>query len=294
MCKHLIPIAISALFICFGLSGCLQGEQNQGEYYYAYGDSITRATGCCGLDYDGSDSYIMQMRDKYDVNKSADHNFDGGGQTSTWGLNNLHMHYHPGNEYFIFMFGANDCIKGGPPPSVTANNLVEIYNRTYSNGSTPILCLQTLMSPGSVSYSIQKLSINAIISICETYSISYVKMFDAIDSIPWNGRLDDWNSNFFSGDNIHPDVAGHKEMSKFLWFFINGDDYTETYHINDDTKVVSVNYNATIYIDIRTSWNSSDIIVNCTANNTIVPHIIGYNNTIHFSGVKGCSYVLTG
>jgi lysophospholipase L1-like esterase len=294
MNKHLILITLSALVICLGISGCLQDKQNQGEYYYAYGDSITRATGCCGLNFDGSDSYIIQMRNKYDVNKSADHNFNGGGQTSTWGLNNLHTHYNPGNEYFIFMFGVNDCIKGEPSLSVTAKNLVEIYNRTNANGSTPVLCIQTLVSHSSVSYSIQKLRINATISLCETYSIPYVKMFDAIDSVPWNGELDDWNSDFFSGDNIHPDVLGHKEMSRFLWFFINEDDYTETYYVNNDTIVVSVDYNQTIYIDKHSSWNVSDIIVNCTTKNTIIPHIIGYDNKIHFLGLKGCSYEITG
>ncbi|MCK5030846.1 MAG: hypothetical protein KAR64_05225, partial [Thermoplasmatales archaeon] len=165
---------------------------------------------------------------------------------------------------------------------------------SYANGSTPILCLQTLISPSAVSYSVQKSSINATMNLCETYSIPYVKMFDAIDSIPWNGQLDDWNSIFFSGDNIHPDVAGHKEMSEFLWYFINGSDYTETYHINNDTIAVSVDYNETMYIDIRSSWYSPSIIVNCTTNNTIVPHTIGYNNTIHFTGVKGCSYEITG
>ena len=293
MKKHLIVIGIIILILVVGLSGCLQGGCNQGEYYFAYGDSITRATGCCNLDIDGSDCYIMQMRDTYDVTKSVNHNFDGGGQTSTWGLNNFNSHYNVGNDYFVFMFGANDCLNGGMPPSVTANSMVEIYNRSYANGSTPMLCLQTLMSPSSFSYSIQKSRIIATMSLCENYSIPYVKMFDAIDSIPWNGRLDDWNSIFYGGDNVHPDATGHKEMSEFLWYFINGSDYTETYYNNNNTIVVSVDYNETICLDIRSSWYNSSIVVNCTTNNIIIPHMIGYNNKIHFTGVKNCSYEIT-
>ena len=78
MKKQLVIVGIPALLLAVGLSGCLQGGCNQGEYYFAYGDSITRATGYCNLDIDGSDCYIMQMRDTYDVTKSVNHNFDGG------------------------------------------------------------------------------------------------------------------------------------------------------------------------------------------------------------------------
>jgi hypothetical protein len=91
MKKQLIVIGIVVLLLTVGLSGCLQGGCNQGEYYFAYGDSITRATGYCNLDVDGGDCYIMQMRDTYDVTRSVNHNFDGGGQTSTWGLNNFNL-----------------------------------------------------------------------------------------------------------------------------------------------------------------------------------------------------------
>jgi len=242
----------------------------------------------------------MQMKDIYDPTKTADHNFDGSSKTSRWGLANFSSHYNASNKYFVFMFGVNDARTDsvGIPQSEYVSNMLEIYNRTLANDSIPILCIRTLANgiaaPGWGSHSVQVSQINAMQEACERYDIPYVKMYDAIDTHPWNGRIDDYNPYYYNNDTAHPNVTGHKAMAEFLWYFINGNDYTETYYASNDTTVINADYNETIYVARQNDWVWNDIKVYCTTNNTYLSWTRGYNNTIHFHAQKGNTYLIHG
>ena len=94
--------------------------------YYAYGDSMTAP------DY----TYVMQMRDMYDPLATADHNTDGSGKTSLWGLDELGDHYQNGTTFFFFMF-TNDQFHG-MDPTQTASNYEGIYRYVKNHGSIPV------------------------------------------------------------------------------------------------------------------------------------------------------------
>jgi lysophospholipase L1-like esterase len=268
---------------------------NEGEYYFAYGDSITQAIFGGGLSPDGSDCYVMQMRNLYDPGKTVDHNLDGSGQDSTWGLANFNAHYNVSNVFFIFLFGANDAAHG-MTNALSASNMVALYNTTKAHGSTPELCLMTLMNPDVFSYAIQKPRITATEQLCKNFSIPFVKMYDAIDSVPWNGRLDDWNGFYYGGDSsgVHPNITGHRKMADFLWYFISGSDHQETYFSSNDTIISHVYYNETLYIPKQSAWIWSHILVLCLTNMSLIIWTRGYGNTIQFNGVKGSSYQIWG
>lgn len=78
--------------------------------FYAYGDSITKATGYTDLPKDGSGSYIYFIRNRIDKSAKADHNMDGGGKTSDWGWKNIdtHVNHSQNTSVIVFMFGVND------------------------------------------------------------------------------------------------------------------------------------------------------------------------------------------
>lgn len=257
---------------------------NGGEYYFAYGDSITVATGT-ELRSEGVDCYIFQMRDIYDPKKSADHNLDGGGKNTTWALKNHAIPPLEPNEYYIIMFGVNDFRTLSIPQTVS--NLINLHNATLQIGSKPIMCIPTLRQEEET----QGDRIRAIEEGFEQFDIPYVKMYDAIDMIPKNGRNDGWNQSNYM-DSGHPNFHGHYLMGKFLWNFINHNNYEEIYFPWNDTIKVEVYYNHTIYAKKPVQWNWTDIEILCETNSTIIHWEQGYNNTIHFSGEKGNTYLL--
>gem|GEM_PF-4463066 len=290
----IILIVISFLFP-YSVIADFNDNINEGEYYFGYGDSIIRATDYGDLSDDGNDCFVVKMANIFD-DENYDHNIDGGGQSTTWGVNNFASHFDSGNTYFIFMFDASDEASSS---KVTAQNMLWIYNHTLENGTTPILCIGALGGDYYSNQAEQEADNNAIIDACENYSIPYVKLFDAIDYDPWNGRMptnyNNWinTSCYASENNVHPNKTGHIEMAEFLWFFINGSDKNITYNSGNDTYTVDCNYNQTIYIDMRNDWTYDNVTVHCITNNTDIGFRQGYNNTIHIDGLDGSSYLIT-
>ena len=280
---------------------------NNGEYYWGYGDSIMRATNYDDLNGDYTDCFVTQMRETYDSGKTDDHNIDGGGEPSSWGLSNFASHYNSGNDYFIFMFGANDG-NDGVSITETAQNMVEIYNRTLENGSIPILCIMAMCGDDhSQTYANTRERINATEDLCEEYSIPYVKMYDAIDADNWNGfpapntgSPNSWiDLGYYANeDNVHPNKTGHKEMASFLWYFIQGWDYNTTYHAGNDTLIVDADYNETIYINnTYYGWNTENLTITCLNNDTEMSYTLNIapngSQMIHFDITKDNSYSMT-
>lgn len=185
--------------------------------FYAYGDSITRATGVEGLNPDGSDSYISQMTREFLPGSIALHNFDGGGMDSQWGAANIKYHYSRNMRFFIYMF-TNDG-----ETNLTANQTIDdyltIYNFVKQNGTIPIPCIPILTKrSGYLSYTLenQTASIQSLESALDSRSIFYVKMYDALDSIPDNGQFDAINITYLP-DGIHPNKTGQQLMAGYLW-----------------------------------------------------------------------------
>lgn len=186
--------------------------------YYAYGDSMTRAAGSGDLNPDGSDCYIFQMVNTFKKGSVADHNMDGASKTSSWGLENFESHFPKGVRYFIIFFGANDR---DIEPSVTASNLIEMKEKVERRNATAIIVLSPLVNPNeklpNTTVINQTARLLAIQQILDGKNISYVKMYDALDSIPKNNRIDSLNLSHFTSDGIHPGKQGQKRMAEYLW-----------------------------------------------------------------------------
>ena len=134
---------------------------------------------------------------------------------------------------------------------------------------------------------------NVTTSLFKNYSVPYVKLFDAVDSEPYNGRVDDWDGDYYC-DTVHLNLLGHKAMGSFLWYFVNGSDYVETYHESNGTITIQADYNETIYVFPRYNWNIENVIVVCVTNSTVINFVEGVdingNETIQFDILKGSSY----
>lgn len=188
--------------------------------YYAYGDSITRATGGGSLNATGNDVYILQMRDRYNASALADHNIDGGSKTSDWGLANIAT--HPGSAYNVtnqyIMFGANDRALG-ETGLTTAQNLESMYNILLTNGTTPKIMMPTVATVTGTEWTRlvnQQDNITIIQNYLTSKSIPYIKAYDAIDSVPGNGVPDASNTSLLF-DYIHPNKEGHSILADYVW-----------------------------------------------------------------------------
>jgi hypothetical protein len=62
----------------------------------------------------------------------------------------------------------------------------------------------------------QKAYIAAEQTILDAAGITYIKGYDAIDAIPWNGIPDAADTNYLA-DAFHPNVSGHKQLSKAIY-----------------------------------------------------------------------------
>jgi lysophospholipase L1-like esterase len=205
------------LIICtFLTAGCT--SHGLRDYYYAYGDSISSAR---DSDYDST--YVMQMRDTYNATATAAHNTDGSGMTSMWGLNNIATHSNAENEFI--MFGVND--RGGYHLTglQTAENLASMYNYLQANGTKPYILINTLVAndtyTGSNTSVQQRDNITIIQNNLSERGIPFVKMYDAIDSIPGNGVPDEIDPDLLGSDGIHPTYDAHTIMATYLWNHLN-------------------------------------------------------------------------
>jgi lysophospholipase L1-like esterase len=185
--------------------------------FYAYGDSVTRATGD-QLSPDGSDNYVLQMVKDYDPNATAMHNFDGGGMDSQWGVEHLDSHYTKNMKVFVYMF-TNDP-QTGLKVTDTVQDYLTIYYYVSNNGTIAIPCMPILQSragyPFTYSIEWQSDRIRVIESEFDKRGIYYVKMYDALDSVPGNGQIDDINTTFMP-DGVHPNSTGQRIMGQYLW-----------------------------------------------------------------------------
>jgi lysophospholipase L1-like esterase len=183
---------------------------NVPTYYYAYGDSITRATDYADLNLSGDDCYIMQMVSRNNNTRTASHNIDGGGQTSGWGLSNFESHFTPGTSIFVIEFGLNDLAKN-VTAEVCAANLITMHEYAVSNGSACIVIVQTLMTDNGLSYRnlpTQREYISVIEAALDAESVQYIRGYDAVDTTPGDAVPDSPDLSVYAPDGVHLTVAG--------------------------------------------------------------------------------------
>lgn len=164
-------------------------------------------------------------------------NTDGIYRNSTWARINIPWHYNTSMKYFIYMF-TNDGNTvfypyppggiGGPleedfPVNLTVENYLAIYDYVKANGTVPVPMIPIITVRGVSAYSVenQTARINALESAFEQRGIFYVKMYDALDAEPMNGRPDFYReineTKIAFVDGIHPTEAGYRIMGDYLW-----------------------------------------------------------------------------
>jgi hypothetical protein len=225
----IFALAVVVIVVCTAalyVYGIPKNQKPAVVNYYAYGDSITGADTVGGdLAPDGSDSYISQMVQLYSPSSLADYNLDGGGADSTWGLANLPSHYRLSNNetynpVYVIEFGVNDY---DLDPDITAGNLISMRNFLTGNGTQSIILMPTLYyEEGSLNFTIENQTsrITVIQNLLDAGGVPYVKMYDALDSIPNNGALDGFNGTNYIPEGttqIHPNKMGQRLMAEYLW-----------------------------------------------------------------------------
>jgi lysophospholipase L1-like esterase len=183
---------------------------------YAYGDSNTVANYPADLmKSDGSDSYAIQYCTECNANCNCSHNMDGGGMTSQWGLENIKSHYAEQYDYFIIAFGVND-IRDGIPPGETAQNLSQMAAYVQRKGSTPIVLVPPLVPPDWKPYDTQRHFIQTLEDELTAHNQTFVRGYDAVDTVPFNNQMDEYDPQYYNPDGVHLNRAGHLKVAQLL------------------------------------------------------------------------------
>jgi len=284
----LSSLVFSILYVNIVFAGN-DDQENEGTYYFAYGDSITAGKSMTPS-YSFSKAYMERMRVLYDPSNTSDHiGYEGGGnkvsydQGTAWDPTDEHDDFwgNPStryfydwvnwsNTYFIFMLGVNDvALYHGyeteghdyyPPDfnfsvSNYTRGMLKIYNETIENSTIPIMCNPTGCDGADTDrypgflYENYSVYYNESFSIFKNYSIKCVPMWDALDLNPWDGFMQQFDIATYQGDGVHPNEDGHDAMAYMLWYFIQGWDYNKIYYAGNDTLIVDADYNETIFIN---------------------------------------------
>jgi len=307
-----VLLLLSAVILLYSqpASAANNDGNNEGEYYFAFGDSITagkQIDDCDGFDY--SLVYISQMKARHDAVNSVDHIDDtGAGMRSDEGIENFSTWYDSGNDWFVFMFGNNDCAtyEGGlenwANAEAYAKNMMTIYNWSIENGSKTMLCCM----PG-YKYDVSRWHsqpgnympyMNESMEIWLDNCIKFFPTWDAIDDIPLDGRFQQIDvDNYNCSSRSHLNFDGHKAIGELMWIFINGWDYNTTYYSGNNTLLVATDYNETIFINnTKYTWDTDDLRILCLNNDTEVGFTLqtAFNGSqmIRFDIQKGSEYIL--
>ena len=183
--------------------------------YYAYGDSITSGEGVANE----SQVYISQMVATHYPTKTVNHNTDGSGRYSSWGLANFAS--HPGNPFpskVYILFGMNDK-HYDETAEFTYLNLEAMYHAYTDKGSDTLILIETLAEDEQGDWSIyanQRARINKIQNYLDAKDVPYIKIYDAIDNNPGNCIPDEVNMSLMYNSR-HPNTEGHQLMGDYIW-----------------------------------------------------------------------------
>ena len=135
--------------------------------------------------------------------------------TSAWGLANIATHYD--NEtYYCIMFGVNDQGLGVPTQQML-DSLLGMYNYVNTDYTTPIMLVNTMVTPNWRGYDVQHENITLIQERYRAHDIPFVRAYDAVDTIPGNCIADEVDVAYYVSDGVHLTAAGHRALADYLW-----------------------------------------------------------------------------
>jgi len=242
--RTLAPAIIAALF----LAGCMAGAiaattdndgVNEGETYFAFGDSIVSADANegSGLLPDGKDSFIDWYRNLYDPLASVDHSFKGSGQGCLWATahRSLYIQVAHKSQVYVLAFGNNDPrpSRGNLTPEQSASCQANLYNLTAAIRTTTVWANLSPMTAdcnataalGADAYDVgldaQRARAEAVQRAADAMGVRIWNRYDAIDIHPGNGILDPADPSLVY-DCIHPNRDGHIRLAQSLHDFLGG------------------------------------------------------------------------
>ena len=120
-------------------------------------------------------------------------------------------------QYVVLFNGVNDAAQNIPYTTLCQND-IQMYNDVILNGSTPIIYLPVLANPVGT-YAPLRANLTGLQNCLYTNGIpnsSVIEGYDALDSIPNNGIMDQWNSSNYI-DTVHPNLVGQTALGEYLW-----------------------------------------------------------------------------
>jgi lysophospholipase L1-like esterase len=250
-----------------------------GKYdYYAYGDSIT----------EDSDYFLGQMKSLFNNTATVGHNTDGAGMSSDWGLAQVNNAFHNNGTQFYVMFGVNDMNNVQTGLQV-GQNLDQICDAVEMNGSTCHILIKTMAAEdgfgyGYANYTMQQDNDTIIQNyLTSTAGRTYIKAYDAIDTIPCNGVPDKWNSSFMT-DSLHPNTLGHEYIARYVW---NSTEFCDAYFPTATPTPTPTTTVTTIATTVETT-TATPTPTQTTTSPTPTPTpgtgiVAGFNGTICFN-----------
>ena len=317
MKKIIIPIIIIILLTLTCLPQIPadpNNDQNDGTYYFGYGDSIIsgnscsyvdvgEGTGSSGLYNDFNASFVTKMRMLYDTSSTSDHTDQrcGGNKINypdgnAWDSGDVRYWYdwtNWANTYVIVMIGINDYRNGYSTNSIITG-LMRVYNDIMENGSTPVMCIPMGMGDSGE----WKSDFETITEAFRDISVRTIPMWDAVDLDPFDGTMDNIDTTLYAPDSpyqLHPTTDGHNISAWWLWYWIQGWDYNTTYWSGNNTMLVDADYNQTVFINC-TYWTPLNVNVTYESNGTSISHTIQDDyygeDFIRFNVQKGEQYLI--
>jgi lysophospholipase L1-like esterase len=137
---------------------------------------------------------------------------DGGGKTSAWGVENIATHFSRHHGVCIIEFGHNDQWGETPIAAAdTAANLITMAKYVEGLGANAIIGIVAgTTTDWTGTY------VPTIEAACSSAGVSYVKLYDAVDTSPGNGEPETL-AEAYVAESVHPNVAGHTAMAAALW-----------------------------------------------------------------------------
>ncbi len=274
--------------------------------YFAYGDSLVAAfPGLSGnLSADGMSTFIVQMRDQFDSNATVAFNRDGSGMGSLWARTYLDEHLPTDlqGQTVVMSFGNNDPRpnRGGLGPQESADSQARLYDEIQSRGARVLWANLVTVDPEcgggqgfdfDISWPIQRLRVEAVHAAALHADVMEVPFYDALDSRPFNGRLDFFDSSSRM-DCGHPTREGQGRLAELVWMYVSGAIQESSIGEGGRLMTLRVPYNHTVVALLPETWNTHEVIVVDAASCSRVESWPGAGQSRQFEGVAGETYLL--
>jgi lysophospholipase L1-like esterase len=323
-CAVLLAIPLAAASATAGLDGRLTelDDTNDGEDFFAYGDSIVGA-GSGGIGKaDGPnllcptrcDSWVFHMRNAFAPAASADINQDGPGKGTAHGLARVPAYFPgPGAGQTVFMeYGINDCMSsnGALGPEDSAAAALSIVHAIEATGRRVVWDLPiTMTRPYGEAYSyqgcvatldVQRERMAAMVAAALAEDRMVVPLYDAIDEHPYDG-VPDPQDPYYTYDGLHIRSQGHVRLAELQWFFLSGQDRSLDWRAPADDfeggkrPVLVAHYPQTVVVPTADLGGvaKEDVRAFDLTDGVEVPVGPGAGDTVHIAVQAGHEYILS-